>query len=277
MAACPAGGNPCLTRGRASRQHVVPVQQKADLWPALGAPAAAGRLSGAGRLWLLNGGLALAALTTWLVATDRLAPLASPLHTAWWTLVPAFYAAEVCAIHVHVRRKAHSFTLAEVPLVVGLFFAVPDELVLARVVAAALALGLTPRARQRPLKLAFNLALFALETELAVHVFRAAAGADPESGRALAAAFVATLTAMLFSVLAVFWAVSLAEGRRRRESLPRAVALGTTVTVTATSLGLIGVSLAWRTPALAVLLVLPAAGVFLAYRAHLASQARQAS
>ena len=67
------------------------------------------------------------------------APAPVDLGLPAWLLVPAFFAAEVWAVHLHVRgRQAQSFTLSEVPLVVGLFACAPLPLLAARLVAQAL-------------------------------------------------------------------------------------------------------------------------------------------
>ena len=42
----------------------------------------------------------------------------------------AFALTEVAVVHVHFRRGAHTLTLAELPLTLGLLFAAPGEVVL---------------------------------------------------------------------------------------------------------------------------------------------------
>ena len=48
-----------------------------------------------------------------------------------WLLAALFYAGEVCLVDLHFRRGAFSFSMNEVPLVLGLFFASPRELLIA--------------------------------------------------------------------------------------------------------------------------------------------------
>ena len=67
-----------------------------------------------------------------------------------------------CVVHIHVRRQAHTLSLTEAPLVLGIVFFSPLVVVGARLVgsSASLVVG----RRQPPIKLLFNLSLFALET-----------------------------------------------------------------------------------------------------------------
>src|SRR5436305_1832174 len=46
----------------------------------------------------------------------------------WWVLVPAFALAETLVVHLELRNEAHTFTLVEVPLLLGLCFASPGDL-----------------------------------------------------------------------------------------------------------------------------------------------------
>ena len=135
-------------------------------------------------IWAFNALVAAAAVGVYLLAV---APLA---QTGALSLAPiivlvgivaAFTATEWGRVYIHFRQEAQSYSLSEIPLVIGLFVLAPDQLVLARVLGAAVALGLVRR--QDPKKLVFNLASFALEAEtLTVLVHRVAgAVARPES------------------------------------------------------------------------------------------------
>ena len=92
----------------------------------------------------------------------------------WWVLAAAFVATEACVVHIHFRRSAHSFTLGEIPLVLGLLFAAPADVVLAWVVGSALVLAFQrgiPR-----LRVAFNVAQIGATAGLAGVVFVAVGG-----------------------------------------------------------------------------------------------------
>ncbi len=81
-----------------------------------------------------------------------------------------FALSERLIFHVEARNEAQSFTPSEIALATGLLFLNPVELVMARLVGTAIGMALW---RRSPLfKVGFNLANFALETALAVVVFR---------------------------------------------------------------------------------------------------------
>src|SRR4029079_9146097 len=54
-------------------------------------------------------------------------------HIPWWALAAAFAATELFVVHAHVRGSAHSLSISELPLILGLLLASPSELVIAQV------------------------------------------------------------------------------------------------------------------------------------------------
>ena len=84
----------------------------------------------------------------------------APIHIPWPIIAAAFAAAELKVVEVHFRRETHSFSLSEFPAVIGLFFLSPSEYVLAVLTGSAAAMLFA--SGQRPIKVAFNLANFAL-------------------------------------------------------------------------------------------------------------------
>src|SRR5579862_1171073 len=116
--------------------------------------------------------LALAGYLT--IVRGHLDPIPAPFRIPWIVLAAGFAVADLLAIHIEVGDDAHSFTLSEVPLVIGMFLCTPSGVVLARVVGAVIVLAAIQR--QRPLKLGFNLSLAALESVCAVATLSAARG-----------------------------------------------------------------------------------------------------
>jgi diguanylate cyclase (GGDEF)-like protein len=88
-----------------------------------------------------------------------------------------FLVAELCLLHVEVRREAYSITLAGVPLVLGLLLCDPRQLVLARLVGSAAAFAAQ---RCSPIKAGYNLAAYAFETAVDVLLLHALAGSSPD-------------------------------------------------------------------------------------------------
>src|SRR4051795_10762635 len=98
------------------------------------------RIGGVRLIWSLIAAIVAAALSLHTTKQLELPALAGPFHVWWPLLALAFAGTEVWVVHVHFRRDAHSFSLSEVPLVLGLFFTSPLGLVLAQLTGAAIAL-----------------------------------------------------------------------------------------------------------------------------------------
>jgi signal transduction histidine kinase len=240
-----------------------------------------GRRSGSGeparrRVWFLNAGLALTAGVLYAAAVHGLGPIGYSHRLPWWAVALGFAATEILVVHLQYRREAHTFSLSEIPLVVGLFVLAPGELVVAQLLGAGVALAL--HRRQSVVKLAFNLANWAVQAQVAVLVFRAVASLGTTEGPAgWIGALVAILAVTLIGVVTIFLAISASEGRREREVFPRTTWLALTVAVGAAGLGLLVVVLldvGWGTLSL---LAVPMGLLILVYRGYTAEAHRHAS
>ena len=236
-------------------------------------PWSASRLRrGASAVWALNAALAAGALALYQHVGSLPAPPTAH-HVPWWALAVAFALTEVAVVHVHFRRGAHTLTLAELPLTLGLLFAAPGEVVLGWVVGAGLVLALK-RDLPRP-KLIFNLGQLGLTAGVAAALFHAVSGPVADPGpRVWAAAFLAVLLAAAMSVLLVGAAMWLSGDDVRSRKLWAMVGMAVAVAATNTSLGLAAGTVVGTDPMGTVLLLAPALAVFLAYRAY-TSEIRQ--
>ena len=224
-------------------------------------------------VWHLNATLAVLAAGLFF-ALRPLDAVDAPVAIPFWALVALFFLTDACMVRLHFRRDAHSFTLAEIPLVLGLFFIDPVALFAARLLGAAPALLLVRR--QTPVKLVFNLALFLVDASLTVLIFRKLAQFDGALATPnLVAVFVATACTSVLSMILIFGAISLSERELRLKHLPSSLQLGAVVTIANTSLALIGVTLIWRDLSQGWLLVLPAAVLFVAYRLYIGERKKQ--
>ena len=101
----------------------------------------------------------------WQTSSHRSLGFAIP----WWSLILVFFVTEAFPVHVHFRTEAHSLSLGELALIVGLYLAAPDELIFAQLLGAAVALAVVRQ--QRVLTASYNLAVFTLGTSLALLCF----------------------------------------------------------------------------------------------------------
>ncbi len=221
-------------------------------------------------VWILIVWMAAAGAGLVTLVSGPAAPVFGGFHLPWYVLAGLFYLAEVWVVHIQFQREAHSFTLSDVPLVLGLFLASPTDLVLACVVGGTL--GLLIHRRPAPVKLAFNAALFLVGSSVAVVVFhRLAPDADPNQPLVWAAVFITTIAVTLLGLLAVNAAIWLAQGRSDRRRIGVAARFGLVVAVTNTCLALIVITLLMSPAMPSWLAVIPLALIAVAWRSYRAN------
>jgi signal transduction histidine kinase len=223
-----------------------------------------GRLRGSTKIAVLTAGLAATAGALFAFVVVDLPSPTGEIRSPLWVLVVMFALAEILVVHVEFRGNAYSFSLSELPFVIGLFTAAPVDLVAGHFIGSALALIV--HRRQSALKLAFNLSHFALESSLALIVFNAFGTRDPSDPVAWVATLFATLTFALVADLAVETAVSLAEGKLDTGGMLQRMAFGKVVSATNASIGLIGALILWIQPSAAWVLAVPTGILFFSYR-----------
>jgi diguanylate cyclase (GGDEF)-like protein len=169
---------------------------------------------------MLNIALGAIALCFYLTVISGLNLAAPRVAIPWLLFAALFCIAEGWRVYVHFRRNAHSFSLSELPLVLGLYFANPLTLVTSRLVGAVVALWLIRR--HPPIKVVFNLALYAIEAEVALWLLTVMQPLrDVTSPRswAIILAVIAIVALLGFSLTAVV--ITLAEGSVGRNQLVR--------------------------------------------------------
>ncbi|MCW2666281.1 MAG: putative Diguanylate cyclase/phosphodiesterase, partial [Frankiales bacterium] len=234
---------------------------------------AAVRLASAGALLTGLPGVTVV-IAVLLVLAGVLLPdlLVLPAVTPGWqiplvSLALMFGVVEVFVLHIQVRREAQTVSLHELALVLGLFFASPLVVLAARLIGPLPVLVL--HRRQAPVKIVFNMALFAADTAVALTVFRLFPVSSISSdGWAWTATGCAVVAACAVAATATTLVIAAYEGRLQARDLwalplrdaPRAlaVALPALIAVYALSLD----PSAW-VPLLAV-----GGVILLAYRAY---------
>ena len=227
-----------------------------------------GSLPPAVRVWLFIGILATMAVTLYVGVVRHMPPPDGPLTLPLVVMAVAFYVIEIKVVHLHFRRGAHSFSLSEIPLVIGLFLAAPGDIVLAHALAGGAALLI--HRRQKPMKLAFNVSTFALGTGLAVALFYMLAPGGGFGPIQCAAAILAVLASNFFGMASVTTVISLSEGRPRYTKMRQMALMSTVVAVTNVSLALLAVALVIADVRAIWLLTIPMAMLFIGYRSYLA-------
>ncbi len=189
------------------------------------------------------------------------------LSLPWWFFAVAFAMTESVVMHIQVRREAQTVSLSELPLVLGLFFAAPEALLVGRLVGSVLIFVV--QRRSSPLKIAFNSALLVAETCLAITVFQLlhsdTAAAGPHEWLA---AYAAALAANAAGALALGLVMSIYEGGLRVTALLREAVLGQPTAPLVVTLALVGVSSLSVNPQSGWLLVATAIILLLGYRGY---------
>jgi len=189
---------------------------------------------------------------------------------AWPVVALGFFATEVKVVDIHFRREKHSFSLQELPAVVGLFLLTPAEFLVALLLGAGVALVYS---RQPPIKLLFNLANYALCATLAMFVFTTMQTPDGLPGPFdWLAAFAATLVWAVLGSMTIAFVIELSDGAPQLQKLPEMIQFSSMMAVANTSLALLAICVLWTEPVELALLVVPLVVVYLAYRAYLSER-----
>src|SRR5438045_4800996 len=81
----------------------------------------------------------------YLLAVRPLDGYVAPVAVSWLILTVGYAASELTVVHIEFRRDAHSVSLNEIPLVLGLVFVSPTHLLVAHLIGAGVILVLHRR------------------------------------------------------------------------------------------------------------------------------------
>ena len=228
-------------------------------------------------VWLLNAALVVGTGVAYRFGAAPLAALTGmPLHVPWPLVALAFCVTEMEVIHLRFRAEAHSISVNELPLVLGLLFCAPDQLVLAQLVGAAVAL--VAYRRQPPVKLVFNLANLSLQAIVAVAVFRALVGGhDPLGATGWGAALAATAASAALALVNIVAAIALSQRRLQARRVVETFLLGLAATFTTTNLGVMAAAVLATRAFLVIPLIVLTVVLVVAYKAYAGERARRDS
>ena len=235
------------------------------------------RMTGVHRVWLLTFATTLGALVLYFTTARHLGGVRTEIHIPWWSLAAGFAIVEMFPVHLHFRKNAYSFTLSEIPLVLGLFFTGVEGLILAQAVGALVSLAI--HRRQSLVKMSFNVAQFTFEACLAASIFYSAMATvdTPFRPEGWIATLAATVAWAITQYILIGAAISLAEGQLQLKTLGQGIVLGMPVTLTNTCLALLAVTILHSNPVAAWLLLIPVATLYFSYRAYTSERQKHES
>ena len=188
------------------------------------------------------------------------------LRIPWWLLAVTFAATEMWVFHIQVGREAKSISISEIPLIVALFYAVPQDLLVARVVGPALVMLL--HRRQTLLKSCFNAALLFADTGVALVLFRVVGGGSTADGwREWTGGVLACAAAMAVDLIVLSVVIRWYDGRPPLSGL-RGLASGVGIAAAGGLIGLMPLLTLRLGPLAAVPLVGSGAMLMVGYRAY---------
>ncbi|HSG78494.1 MAG TPA: EAL domain-containing protein [Acidimicrobiia bacterium] len=199
------------------------------------------------RIWLLTAAMAaVGALAIAFAGTFDPIP-GRPLDAPWWAIAVGFAVAELLVIHLHVRSDAHSISLSEIPFAFGLALGSPLALVVGRLVGSGAILVV--HRRQQPTKLAFNVALMALETGTGILVFRSVLGSfSPVEPLGWVALFLGLSATLTMGVGAVTVALALNDRTRGIWEVARSMGAGVFIGTVTSLMAIVAVTVVWSEP-----------------------------
>jgi diguanylate cyclase (GGDEF)-like protein len=217
-------------------------------------------LSGPWRVWAFNVVLAVACWLVWSLAIDTFGNpryVHGP-HLSWWALALAFYFAEVFVVHLQFRKQAHTLSLTEIGLTLGLLLGMPAGLLIGQLAGTLVALVFNRRRSQRQLiKFMFNIAELPLCSGIALLIFRTLAQPGDSAPHVWALVLFACATAHILGILLVSAVIAIAEERTEAPQLLRTLAISTVCALATAALGLAVVELLEIRPLAVVLLIVP--------------------
>ena len=224
------------------------------------------------KIVLLTGAVTAAAVTLFVIVVAPLSAAPTALNLPWVLWAAIFAASEALVVHVQWKRESHSFSLSDLVLAAGLVLAVPADIVLAQV--AGTAVVLVVQRRQRGVKLAFNMAQFALAGCMAALVCSTVIGVLGPAW-AWVGQLLAIAVATAIASLTIFAVMTIVEGKADPRPLVGMLGFSLPFTVGAAAVGAVMTRTSANDPASLALLMLPTFLVIGAYRAYTRAREQQ--
>jgi diguanylate cyclase (GGDEF)-like protein len=188
---------------------------------------------------------------------------------SWWglgVLIMLFAVSELMVVHLRVGRSAHTVSVVEAALVIALFHASPMIGLAAHLLGTGLVLII--HRRQWGTKLAFNMAMFAVENQMAYLLFHRFS--KPLENRTISSpswwpsVYGAVTAFTLLGIVLVFLVIRLAEGSVSKSDLKTTTGTSLVNSLVMASVGLTASTLIAIAPAVSLLMVLPITGAYVA-------------
>jgi diguanylate cyclase (GGDEF)-like protein len=194
----------------------------------------------------------------------------------WILIAIGFAVTELKGVDVHFRRERHSFSLSEVPAVIGLFALTPLDYLLALMIGTGAALLVD--ARQSRVRRSFNLGNVLLGGIITLWLFHALVGSHLTAGTPepfdWVSTAIATISGGLVNTVMVALVISVSGGAPQIQRIGGMIQFAVMVTLANTSIALLAVVVLTTRPFALVLLPIPIVVIFFAYRAYVSERVK---
>ena len=219
-------------------------------------------------VWGLIAALVTVAVGIWFGAADHLHAPPGSTTLPWWLLAVGFAASDVMVIRFEFREEAHSLTLGDIPLLVGLVFAQPDRLDASQSCWVSSWPGRSSGARRRRRRSSTSWCRRSPLSSPSSPTTASLAPPIPHSLRGWLAILAATTTVHLLSGACVLVVIALSVGRPQRGTFTPLLITTAVVTAINAALGIVAILVISSNP-LGLLLFIGIGVVFgIGYREH---------
>ncbi|MDQ1660934.1 MAG: hypothetical protein QOJ68_914 [Blastococcus sp.] len=195
------------------------------------------------------------------------APFSAAVPLPWWAVALGFAATEMWVVHLQTQREAQTVSVSEFPLVLGLFFASPLQLLVGRLAGSLLVLLI--HRRSSALKTSWNLGLVSLQTAVTVGLFRViTVGHGADSPLSWLGAYAGAIAANCLGHVAIALVIAIYESDLDVRAMLRSMVTDEIASPVVIALSVLSaISLATASQS-AWLLLIAAAGLLLGYRTY---------
>ncbi len=192
------------------------------------------------------------------------------LGLPWWLMILIFALVESSVVHLHFRSETGSFSLFELPLVLGLIFVPPQSLWLASIIGVGFALTFVRR--QPAIKVAFNVANLSMHVAVASLIAQTFIAGDPLTPTSWLVLAGATMVGGALQIMTLAMVIVATEGVFRHKQILAMLVTGTVISTANTAQALVAALLVESEPLSTLLLCVPVAVLLVSYRAYVSER-----
>ncbi len=228
------------------------------------------RIVGVRSAWFLTTLLLVLSLGLGIIGLADRPALHPTLGLPWWVMAMTFALVESWVVQLHFRSETGSFSLFELPLVLGLIFVTPQQLWLAAIIGVGFAL--TVVRRQPAIKVAFNVANLSMHVAVASLVAHTFIDGDPLAPTSWLVLAGATMLGGVLQIVTLATVIVATEGVFRQTQILTMLVTATVISASTTAQALVAAVLIQAEPLSLLLLCVPVTVLLVAYRAYVAER-----